>query len=383
MIHLRQLIETRVRAIVEGHDRGRWPLTRAALTPAAVAYGALMRLRVRLYERGWLKRRRLPCIVIAVGNLTAGGTGKTPMTMFVAEGVRRLGYPVAVISRGYKGALEHSVAVVSDGRKIQLSPAAAGDEPVMMALRLEGVPVVVGRDRVATGMLAIRRFQPRVIVCDDAFQHLRLVRDMDLVLLDHCHPLGNGWMLPRGMLREPASALGRADALVLTRCDRPCGTAGMALPQAFTSEKPVFRTRHDPFVCRVVAGEKGALPGAPVGLDGVGMEWVAGRTVFAFSGIARNRDFRESLQQAGCTVAGHAEFADHHAFSEVELSQIFRQAAEVEAEVMVTTEKDYVRIAHHETWPLDLVVIGIRMVFMEKGAGFEKYLRERLSALTG
>lgn len=378
MTSLRRSIETRLRAIIEGRDNGRWPLTQALLAPLASGYGRIMEMRARLYASNRLNRGRLPCTVIAVGNLTAGGTGKSPMTIHVAERLRGWGYGVAVISRGYKGTLSGSAAVVGDGRKVLCDAAAAGDEPVMMALRLPGVPVLVGGDRLAAGRLAIARFRPDVIVCDDAFQHLRLMRDIDLVLLDQARPFGNGWLLPRGMLREPPSALARAHALVLTRCREEMAGGPVKRPVGLPEDKPLFATRHAPFICRVVGGRHSVLPPARVGLGPNGMELIRGRRAFAFSGIARNDDFRQGLQSAGCKLVGHLDFPDHHPYTEDELARIFSRAAATGAELLVTTEKDYARLVRRHDWPLDLVVIGVRMAFPEGAAAFDRFLQQRL-----
>ncbi|MCJ8500742.1 tetraacyldisaccharide 4'-kinase [Desulfatitalea alkaliphila] len=380
MTRMRRSVETRLRAIIEGRDNGRWPATRALLTPLALGYGRIMAIRARLYAGNRLSRGRLPCTVIAVGNLTAGGTGKSPMTIHVAQRVRGWGYGVAVISRGYKGTLSGSAAVVGDGRQVLCDAAAAGDEPVMMALRLPGVPVLVGGDRLAAGRLAIERFRPDVIVCDDAFQHLRLVRDIDLVLLDQDRPFGNGWLLPRGMLREPPSALARAHALVLTRCRDDMAGGSVKRPVGVPADKPLFATRHAPFICRVVGGRRGVLPPAPVGLGSDGLGLIRGRRAFAFSGIARNDDFRQGVQSAGCKVVGHLDYPDHHPYTEAELALIFDRAAAKGAELLVTTEKDYARLVRRHEWPLDLVVVGVRMAFPDGGGAFDNFLQQRLAA---
>ncbi len=191
------------------------------LTLLSKAYGTGVRLRRNAYASGFLKQKKLPCTVISIGNLTTGGTGKTPMTIYVAEQVRRLGYRVAVLSRGYKGAAEKSGGIVSDGNAVLMDPLSAGDEPFLLAASLKGIPVLVGHDRYQSGMHAINRFQTEVVILDDAFQHLALFRDVNLLLLDSSLPFGNGHLLPRGSLREPVSALDFSDALIMTRSPRP------------------------------------------------------------------------------------------------------------------------------------------------------------------
>uniref|UniRef100_UPI0035937661 tetraacyldisaccharide 4'-kinase n=1 Tax=Desulfococcus sp. TaxID=2025834 RepID=UPI0035937661 len=193
-----------------------------ALSAVARGYGKLMAERARWYETGRLPSRRLPCGVVSVGNITVGGTGKTPMALRLAREFACAGRRTVIVSRGYRGRAEAEGGIVSDGGSLFMTADAAGDEPFMMAESLIAagldVPVVVGRNRHAAGMTAVFRFAPEVVILDDAFQHLRLRRDLNLLLLDGTAPFGNGRVLPRGPLREPLSALARADAVILTRC---------------------------------------------------------------------------------------------------------------------------------------------------------------------
>ncbi|MFP4477140.1 MAG: tetraacyldisaccharide 4'-kinase, partial [Desulfatibacillaceae bacterium] len=266
------------------------------LSIAASLFGFAMRVRALLYEKGLLRVEKLPAHTIAVGNLTVGGTGKTPMVIHVARLIAGQGHRVAVISRGYGGTAMQKGGVVSDGERILLSPAEAGDEPVLMAMSLPGVVVVVGADRVRAGQVAVDRFGAEVLVADDAYQHMRLGRDVNLLLADAVRPFGNGRLVPRGVLREPVSAAKRADALVLTR------SGGGGTPPPECAGLPWFRCSHRPAGWTALSGtEAGLTPGMDMGYPPA---FLAGRSVFAFSGIANNQAFFDTVRELGCQVAG-------------------------------------------------------------------------------
>ncbi len=351
-------------------DGGRRGLGPAVLTLLSRVYGGAMALRADCYARRLLVRpRRLPATVICVGNLAAGGTGKTPMAVWLARRLQRRGLRVAVVSRGYGGRAEKRGGVVSDGRCLRMDAAAGGDEPVLMARSLPGVPVVVGADRYRAGMLAIRRLDAAVLVLDDAFQHLALERDFNLVLMDAARPFGNGRILPRGTLREPLSALGRAHAVVLTRADglnealvsrRVAAVAKRAAPA------PVFTAAHDSRPCGLVpVGRREITPGGRTA-DAKGLR------ALAFSGIARNDCFFQGLVGAGYRLSGRLAFADHHRYADQDRTMISETARRLGAELLVTTEKDYVRFAGRFAWPLPLLVMGVEMRLL---AGEDRLLR--------
>jgi len=184
----------------------------------SVLYSFAQRVRAWGYRAKIFKTRRLDCRVISIGNLTLGGTGKTPTVMLVADTLRRRGFKPAILSRGYGGNSTEPVNVVCDGQQILLSPEAVGDEPVMMAGRLKDIPVLTGRARYQTGRYAIERFGADVLILDDGYQHLPLHRDLNILLCDETRPFGNGVIFPAGELREPLSAVQRADLICLTRC---------------------------------------------------------------------------------------------------------------------------------------------------------------------
>ena len=349
---------------------------------ASKIYGGAVKLRQKLYQQGVAKSRRLPCTVISVGNLSVGGTGKTPMTIYLANLIQNLGNKAVVISRGYKGRAEKSGGIVSDGKVLLMGPDTSGDEPYMMAAKLNNVPVIVGKNRWKSGMLAVRTFRPDVLVLDDAFQHLKLWRDLDLVLLDCRRPFGNGHMLPRGVMREPVSALSRADALILTRSDVVPDAKKVIHDlkyRSLTADKPVFRAFHVPYIHKVIKGENSIFEKKSQSISTCRPEFLKGRKAFIFSGLADNDDFHRTVQGLDCFVSGCMEFPDHHSYSGVDIENIFQSAGQTNADCLVTTEKDFVRISYRNTYPVDLVVLGIEITFGDKADAFYTFIQSKLN----
>ena len=354
----------------------------ALLQGTALLYGAAMRFRARLYTNGCLAAHRLPCKVVSVGNITLGGTGKTPASLYMARLIHEAGLRVAVVSRGYKGRAEHQGGIVSDGHTLRMTPADAGDEPYLMARHLLplGIPVIVGSDRVRSGRLAVERFSTEVLVLDDGFQHMRLRRDLNLVLLDAGQPFGNGHLLPRGALREPLSALARADACLLTRCpptfvaripDDGDGRDGSHLPR--DRRHPVFPATHAPFAVEWIAdGQINPQQRLP------SLDDMASCPVFAFSGIARNDDFQASLRELGFDLRGWRAFGDHHFYFREDLSAIESLAVRQGAELMVTTEKDRVKIDAAWIRRMPLLVVGVRIDLGAHAADFRRFVLGKL-----
>ena len=349
----------------------------AGLKIASICYDRGVRIRGAAYAKGFFKTRRLPCTVIAVGNMTVGGTGKTPMTIYLSTLIRALDYDVAVISRGYGGKAGKKGGIVCDGRSILMEPDESGDEPFMIAKQLESVPVLVGRDRFETGMTAIRRFGPDVILLDDAFQHRKLARDVDIVLMDAHRPLGNGYLLPRGVLREGKTALKRSHAVVFTRA-APTGSFAIKGMDRLLKGKPVFQSFHQPYIFEVIKANCSPADRGRVCRRDLG--WLSGKQVFAFSGIARNDDFRNTIEKIGCNIIDSASFPDHYSYARKDIKNIMDAAVEAGAECMLTTEKDYIRINVSYRWPVDLVVLGVKIAF--KDDAFDMFVKNRLARIS-
>ena len=342
--------------------------------PLSLLYGLAARMRRYVFQVGLFQTRQLPCRVISVGNITTGGTGKTPMTLYIARLVQQLGLVPVVVSRGYKGSFSKKGGVVSDGHKMFMEPQQSGDEPFMMAGLLPGVPVVVGRRRYEAGLLALEKFSPDVIILDDGFQHFQLVRDIDLVLLDSAAPLGNGQLLPAGSLREPASYLDKAQAIIFTRSDNVTGAKPWPGLKKIGGDKPTFTTTHRSQVAKIIPGQGRGSDRAVVEND-----LSLGRA-FVFSGLAKNSSFLKSLEHLKAEVVGTAFFRDHHAYSQADLSRIAEQAATSGADVLITTEKDHARLSARVNFELDLVVVGVEISFKGRDQErFNKFIQKSLA----
>ena len=373
-------VKRKIEAIMTAGGESRSLFFKSFLFAISIGYGGLVKLRENLYKKGFLQSKRLPCTVISIGNITVGGSGKTPMTIYMAELIKHLGYGVAIISRGYKGQAEKIGGVVCDGRMICMGPDEAGDEPFMISERLKTVPVIVGQNRFKAGILAIKEFKPDVLLLDDAFQHLKLNRDIDLVLLDSKKPFGNTYLFPRGTLRETASALLRGDAVIFTR-------SGVGKPAALDQikrivpKKPIFHSFHTPYIYKIITGNSLQSPDRLNISSMYDFDIFKRKRVFAFSGIASNDDFRRTIESFRCELEKFLGFPDHHPYSNRELDEIVKSAMDLSAEFIFTTEKDYVRIAHKIKWPIDLVVIGIEISFGENDIAFKSFIKSRLQGL--
>ncbi len=339
-------------------------------------YGLGVRLRLTMYKIGILKQKRLPCFVVSIGNIMAGGSGKTPMAIHLAEALIGMGYNPVVLSRGYKGALGKSAGIVGDGNQVFLDADTAGDEPFMMAQQ-KRFPVVVGKDRYEAGRLALDQFDVDVIILDDGFQHMRLARDMNLVLFDHDAPLGNTRMLPAGRLREtPAMARDRIHGILLTRCPESdlSGDGRALMPDVIgnTFKKiPFFKTLHQPYL-------SGFRPKDLIADLPEDFEFLKNRSAILFSGIARNDSFRETVSRFGVKVLDHLEFQDHYRYKRSDFADIRDHAAAIGADIILTTEKDWVKVDRSFTWERDVAVIGIRIGF-DNPEAFDSFVKSRLN----
>lgn len=319
-------------ALVSGERRGLGAaLQRGGLRLASVPYGLAVRLRNRLYDRGWKRGHRMPIPVVSVGNLTLGGTGKTPCVEYVARFYRQQGRRVAILSRGYG------------------STGGANDEALVLEENLDDVPHLQGPDRVALARAAVEELESEVLVLDDGFQHRRLARDLDLVLLDATRPWGHGYLFPRGLLREPPSTLRRAGVVLLTRCDQATAAKIEHLRQAvarLAPDVPVVEAVHRPTA--LVNSDRAEAP----------LEQLAGRPVAAFCGIGNPGAFRRTLEDLGARPDAFRTFSDHHPYTRADVEELSAWARRQPADgAIVTTQKDLVklrlsRLGGRELWAL-------------------------------
>lgn len=373
-------IKKKIEAIATAKEKKRSLFLELFLFSISVGYVGVIKLREILYKKYFLKSKSLPCPVISIGNITVGGTGKTPMTIYIAELLKNLGYNVAIISRGYKGKAEKTGGVVCDGERICLEPDQAGDEPFMMAKRLKSVPIIVGKNRFKSGILAVKEFNPDVVLLDDGFQHLKLHRDVDLMLLDSKEPFGNTYLFPRGTLRETASAMERGDAVILTRSDVG-KSESIDQIKNIVPEKPIFHSFHVPYIYKIVTGSNRQSKDRFKVSSGFGFEVFNNTSAVAFSGIARNDDFLQTIESFNCEIRGFSRFPDHHEYTDRELDTIVKSALDLSVDFIFTTEKDYTRIAHKINWPIDVAVIGIEISFRENELAFKSFIKNRLKEL--
>ncbi|HVF09696.1 MAG TPA: tetraacyldisaccharide 4'-kinase [Abditibacteriaceae bacterium] len=342
-------------------------LTTSKLTIAEAIYYHFYQRRRRAAQ---MRSTPAPCKIVSVGNITTGGTGKTPAVQFVARLLQEHGTRVAVVARGYGARLSGTGAVVSDGATIFLNATDAGDEPLLHARSLPGVAVLIGRDRAAAAQRAMQEFGAQIVVLDDAFQYWSLPRDFDLVLLDARRPFGNGRLLPRGRLREPPSCLERADAVLLTRAALASATQranARTQIERFTTA-PIFAANHEPVALRDEASgqniELASLQSLPI---------------LAVSALAHNSLFAATLAGCGARILSHLERRDHHRWKAAELQQVAAHAARLGARVVVTTEKDAVKIAPDATSPLPLWSLSIELRLGAEYSAFSRLILDKLN----
>jgi len=333
--------------ILERRHGVRAALLRALLYALSFVYERLVQLRLFLYRHRLLRERTLGCLVISIGNLTVGGTGKTPIVEKFARALRAGGRRVAILSRGYKSVPRRAPRkwwqrfgrkdplpprVVSDGKTLLLDSLTAGDEPYMLAHNLKDVIVLVDKDRVKSGLFAIKELKADTLLLDDGLQYLHLKQRLDIVLIDRQAPFGNELLLPRGTLREPPRNLRRASYIFITKSTGEPNDELIARIRRYNRTAEIIECAHQPLYLQdVYTGEQ-----LPLGR-------LTDTYIGSFCGIAAPESFEDGLRKLGARIELAKRFADHHRYSEAELQSFINRCLRRDVDMIITTEKDAVR----------------------------------------
>jgi tetraacyldisaccharide 4'-kinase len=342
--------DEKYKAVISGQEKGVLPgLVRGALTGLSALYRAGMGGRNFLYSKGVLNRVGLPVPVVSVGNITVGGTGKTPLVEYIARHFVERGKKPVILSRGYGG---------WGGRN---------DEALVLEENLPGVAHVQAQNRVLAGLRAVREHKADCIVLDDGFQYRRLKRDLDIVVIDARNPFGYGRLLPRGLLREPVEALARADVVVISKIDESQNSTLFEVRdtlEKYVKGGRIFSARHCPITSYVMAGK---------GKREEGLSTLKGKKVLAFCGIGSPESFRRSVEGVGCEVAGFRSFPDHYSYGKEAIGGLREAAERCGVEALITTQKDAVKLADAD-FGRELWVLKIAFEFVEKREEFDALL---------
>ena len=330
------------------------------LTLFSLPYGGAVRARSLLYSLGLLKTKTLPCPVISVGNITVGGTGKTPLVMSLAKGLMERGIRVAILSRGYKGK-KTSEPIVSDGKTLFLSPEESGDEPFLMAQVCKGIPVLIGKDRFLNGRIALQRFGVKGLLLDDGYQHLPLHRDINILLIDSHTGFGDHHLLPRGILREPLSHLRRADLFLFTKVEDP--EICLPLEKKIHEIHPWPKIFHSHYEPTSLVGPKE---------EQEELHSLKGKKILALSGIANSHYFSSLLRKCGVEIVKEVIFPDHHLYTKKDLFLIKEKSKGVDT--IITTEKDMVKLIKLNIDPFPLRALRIEVKIWEEKEFYQRVM---------
>jgi tetraacyldisaccharide 4'-kinase len=341
------------RKLISGQKAGLGgDLLRLLLGVAAIGYSIVIRLRNFSYSRGWLKTHRANGPVISVGNITTGGTGKTPLVIWLYNLITQNSkfktqhYKCAILTHGYKVT-----------QNLKLKTLNYTDEPAILIDNCPEAKVIVNPDRVAGAAKAVNKFGAKVLVMDDGFQHRRLGRDLDIVTIDATQPFGYGKMLPAGLLREPVSSLKRADAVVITRCDQITETELSQIEeelQQVNLDMIIARSIHAPVYAKSTDNKE------------IGLEELKDKKIFTFCGIGNPAAFLNTIKALGSELVGSKVYNDHHHYTNDCLTDICKQAAHLKADLILTTQKDWTKITRLKSAKKDipLAYLAIEIKFL-------------------
>lgn len=374
-------LETYVLEVITGRRKERSAaVLRWLLKQLSRLFATVVQLRVWLYKNRIFRPHTLGCQVISIGNLTVGGTGKTPIVEIFARSLQQSGRKVAILSRGYKRrepTLSEKLMnkrpddrhafdplVVSDGKRLLLDSAMSGDEPYMLASNLPDVAVLVDKNRVKAGRFAIKRLGCDTLILDDGFQYLTMRHRQDIVLVDHTNPFGGGYVLPRGLLREPIKNIRRANFIFITKSQGENRDELRNQLRRLNPTAEIAECRHEPqYLQNAYSGEKKPL------------EFLQGMRVAALSGIAVPEGFEDSLENLGATVVLRDRYADHHRYSQQEVISLINKSLAADAQVIITTEKDAVRLPHIERRDLPVYFLRVQIKLLSGAENFHDYIK--------
>ena len=373
-------IEPYFLALLSGKKRSRTDqFLLAVLLLASRVYRIVTQFRIWLYDKRVIRNHALGCLVVSIGNLSCGGTGKTPVVEVFAKTLSAKGRKVAILSRGYRSK-KHSVwykfrhmfdqqklevppKIVSDGKNLLLDSMYAGDEPYMLASNLKNVAVLVDKDRVKSGLFAIKNYGTDVLILDDGFQYLMLKPHINIVLVDSTDPFGNGHVLPRGILREPIKNIRRADYIFLSKSN---GSPRLRHLKAFlrrhNRRAEIIECCHQPKYIEHVFNRGDQAP----------LERLRGAKVAALSAIAVPASFERFLTSLGAELVLTRSFADHHRYTQQEIIDFINDAKEAGAELIMTTEKDAVRIPNLDRQDIPLYFLRVEINILSGRESFDQ-----------
>ncbi|QQL46005.1 tetraacyldisaccharide 4'-kinase [Sulfuriroseicoccus oceanibius] len=383
---LEQLEQYGIEVILGRDKRLKARILRVVLHGLSFIYRGLVWLRLKLYRERVLHEANLGCMVISIGNLSVGGTGKTPVVESFARALKDAGRNVVVLSRGYKSrggktkkkrrrvdpedaipfADDPPPRIVSDGKNVLLSSLESGDEPFMLAKNLRDIPVVVDKNRIKGGVHAIRDFAADTLILDDGLQYLKLAHRIDIVLVDRNAPFGNEYMLPRGTLREPPCNIARASYVLITKCTGTPGENDELIKRIrkYNPDVEIIECTHRPqYLYNVVTGETEPL------------ELLKDKYVAAMSGIAVPESFENGLRRLGANIGTVARFADHHWFDEREIQDFIDVAIDCDMDMLLTTEKDAVRFPKLERTDIPIYYLRIEIDILSGEETWEECVR--------
>ena len=331
--------------------------------PLSLLYQIALFIRKSLYKIHFLETKSLPCKIISVGNITAGGSGKTPTVEYISRLLQSKGKKVGIISRGYRRNSKKTL-IVTDGKTKPKTWEAFGDEPYLLAQKLDNVPIIVGKSRYEAGTKMIENFNPDIIIMDDGFQHISLSRDLDIVLLNSKDTQTTHKLIPAGLLREPISNLSRADLVVLTKTN---------------IHKP------SDYLINIIENMKCPTINNKIQLDDIlinikgepnDLEIIKSKNVYIFSALGDHEGFERTMQKAGSIIVGHDKYPDHYIYNSDDLKMMEENAKKNGANIIITTEKDIVKIKDYNG-KMDIYAVRMNMVFEPEDI-LDKYIEEAI-----